>query len=112
MLEELKKSIESRGFDEEMDRVVLNTIYGERDPRLPRKDAFDVYETWLNTSEVSVEEREREGYAAPEQCQQHVIHAIRKGYSALDEISERTCCLPDCTNTPGGPESLMSPLLM
>jgi len=78
MLEELKENIGSRGFEEDADNLILDAIYGERDERLSRNDVFDDYEAWLNTSVASVEEREREGYAAPEQCQQHVIHAIEK----------------------------------
>ena len=104
MLEELKENIDSRGFEEEADNLILDAIYGERDERLSRNDVFDDYGAWLNTAEASVEEREREGYAAPEQCQQNVIRRDRKGDSALEEISERPCCLPDCTNTPGDPE--------
>jgi hypothetical protein len=36
MLEELKKNIESRGFEEETDNLILDAIYGERDERLSR----------------------------------------------------------------------------
>src|SRR5215470_11552958 len=41
MLEDLKKSIESRGFEEDADNLILDAIYGERDARLSWNDVFD-----------------------------------------------------------------------
>jgi hypothetical protein len=76
LLSDLGELLEKEGFDTERDESLLETIYGPRNIRLPRQDLFDTYRTWRYTSLASKEEREREGYATPEQCQNNMIRAI------------------------------------
>ncbi|HEX2713116.1 MAG TPA: hypothetical protein VHM88_13035, partial [Candidatus Acidoferrales bacterium] len=74
LLAELRQGIEEGGFDEERDTAILRQIYGSTNHL--RKTLRDFYWIWFHTSEVSEEERQREGYATPEQCKQNVLHQI------------------------------------
>jgi hypothetical protein len=73
-LAELRQGIEEDGFDPERDAPILKKIYGDLGTDHSRKTLYDAYAIWFGTSRVSEEEREREGYATPEQCKQYVLH--------------------------------------
>ncbi len=75
-LAELRQEIEEAGFNPEQDALTLRTVYGDRDENRLREDLYDLYEAWLETSECSREEREREGYASPAQCRKNILQDI------------------------------------
>ncbi len=74
LLAELRQEIEIHGFEPERDISILGKIYGGRN-RL-RETPYDAYETWHHTSIASEEERQREGYASPEQCKENILREI------------------------------------
>ncbi|HEX2714265.1 MAG TPA: hypothetical protein VHM88_18890 [Candidatus Acidoferrales bacterium] len=74
LLAELRQGIEEGGFDEERDTAILRKIYGSTDHL--RKTLHHFYWRWFHTSDVSEEERQREGYATLEQCKQNVLDLI------------------------------------
>jgi hypothetical protein len=83
LLAELREQVEKDGFNLEYDKVILEKIYGDRDKKRLQEDFYDSYLVWMATSEVSEEERVREGYAPAEQCRKNI----------LQEIDEETRCL-------------------
>jgi hypothetical protein len=78
LLMELGEGIEANGFDEEQDKLYLGHIYGDPDEDQShlRRSLFDDYLTWQRTSKVPEEERARERYATPEQCNLNLLQAI------------------------------------
>ncbi len=76
LLVELRQGIETDGFDPEQDTPILEKICGDRDSTALHETLYDTYLMWLSTRDVPEEEREREGYATPEQCKQNVLHEI------------------------------------
>jgi hypothetical protein len=76
LLAELQSRINDNGFDDELDGVVLQKIYGEpRGPSAPQT-LFDEYTTWATTARMTEEERAREGCATPDECKQYVLEAF------------------------------------
>jgi hypothetical protein len=76
LLAELRQGIEKGGFAPERDTAILRKIYGDRGKGHLRETLYDDYAIWVGTSRVSEEEREREGYATPEQCKRIVLKLI------------------------------------
>jgi hypothetical protein len=76
LLSELRQQIEESGFDQESDNSLLRKIYGTKSGL--RENLYGFYGPWFNTFETSEEEREREGYASPEQCRKNVLDEIDK----------------------------------
>ncbi len=73
MLADLKKRINDRGFTENLDTGVLNLIYGKLDPVQTRKNLYSEYWNCFLTARAPEKEREREGYAKPEECKRRAI---------------------------------------
>ena len=76
LLAELRQGIEIDGFEPERDTSILGKIYGRGGGTHLRESPYDAYETWHGTSNASEEERQREGYASPEQCKENILHEI------------------------------------
>jgi hypothetical protein len=76
LLAELRKRFEGDGFNLEYDKAILEKIYGDHEENRLRDDLYDSYETWMDTSQTSEEERVREGYASPEQCRKNMLQEI------------------------------------
>ena len=74
ILRALRQEIESDGFNKECDTAVLEKIYGSDTDS--RKTLLESYSVWTETAEGSEEERQREGYATPEQCKKEVLSEI------------------------------------
>jgi hypothetical protein len=87
LLCELRQRIESGGFKKERDTAALVTIYGP-DTDL-RKTLRDNYLTWVDTAEAPEEERQREGYATPEQCKKNVLSEIDKEIRRFREYGRK-----------------------
>ncbi len=76
LLAELRQGIEIDGFEPERDTSILGKIYGRGGGIPLRETLYDAYETWHGTSNASEEERQREGYASPEQCKENILSEI------------------------------------
>ncbi len=76
LLAELRQGIEIHGFEPERDTSILGKIYGRGGGIHLRETLYDAYETWHGTSNASEEERQREGYASPEQCKENILREI------------------------------------
>jgi hypothetical protein len=68
------QGIETSGFQKERDTSILETIYGT--DTYGRHALGEEYSTWLGTAEAPEQEREREGYATPDECKQNVLDGI------------------------------------
>ena len=74
LLRDLQNGIKSRGFSKDSDFSILAIIYG---PNLSLHGTLlSRYSVWLNTSTVPEEERQRNGYATPEECKNRVLSEI------------------------------------
>lgn len=89
LLDELAHGIKANGFDEEQDGSLLRTIYGDRDMPHYRPTLYDEYLALLDTSRVTEEERERKGYATPEQCKQKALRTIDAEFIRLKEDQKK-----------------------
>jgi hypothetical protein len=78
LLSELRERVKKNGLDLENDSLLLEKIYGERHNVRLHEDLYDSYGQLFNTFETPEEEREREGYASPEQCRKNVLDEIGK----------------------------------
>jgi len=76
LLADLRKQVEDGDFNQDRDLPILEIIYGDRDGNRLREDLYDSYESWLETSQCSKEERECEGYASPAQSRKNFLHDI------------------------------------
>jgi hypothetical protein len=76
LLAELRSRINDNGFDDELDGVVLQTIYGEPSGLYAPQTLFDEYTAWASTARMTEEERAREGCATPDECKQCVLDAF------------------------------------
>ena len=76
LLVELREQVERDGFSLAYNEEILEKIYGDREDNRLQEDLYDSYLAWMGTSKVSEEEREREGYASPEQCRKNVLQEI------------------------------------
>jgi hypothetical protein len=74
LLIELQREIKADGFDRERDTEIFEKIYGSKDHL--RATVQDNYSDWVDTAELSEEERHREGCATPEECKQEILHDI------------------------------------
>jgi hypothetical protein len=74
LLNELRKGIED-DFDEDRDAAILEQLYGPDDEE-HSETLFESYMSWHATAQVSEEERQREGYATPEQCKRNILDTI------------------------------------
>jgi hypothetical protein len=89
LLAELRQGIAERGFNQERDWEILTQLYGNRDEESVQETFFDTYEVWRCTSEVSEEERERKGYATPEECKEDVLGEIDHEVHRLKAYKKR-----------------------
>ena len=80
MLAELKESIEEKGFDLESDKEILDKLYKNGDGQ---KTLFDSYAIWLNTSLTPEDERQREGYATPEESKENFLEELNQEIKRL-----------------------------
>jgi len=110
-LAELRQKIEEVGFDSQQDVFALAKVYGDRDEKRLYEDLYDSYETWLETSECSREERECDGLASPAQCRKNFLQEINEEIRRLKRDQEartsiqttRTELETVCRNVPDGP---------
>jgi hypothetical protein len=89
LLTELEQGIDTNGFDEELDCLLLRTIYGDPSRRHVRLTLQDKYSSWLDTARVDEEERAREGYATPENCKQNVLLLIKSEIVSLKQDQKK-----------------------
>jgi hypothetical protein len=87
LLSQLRGRIEENGFDQESDNSLLCKIYGTENGL--RENLYDSYGQWFNTFETPAEEREREGYASPEQCRKNVVDEIGKEIRRLKDYQRK-----------------------
>jgi hypothetical protein len=76
LLADLRQGLETDGFNETWDTSILEKIYGDNDRSHCAETLYHDYIIWSKTAVASEEERQREGYAAPEQCKQNMLHCI------------------------------------
>jgi hypothetical protein len=88
LLAELREQIEKDGLNPENDKTILETIYGDREENRLREDLYDSYAIWLDTSQVSEEERLRKRCLSPEQCRKKVLRGIDKEIRRLERYRE------------------------
>ena len=75
LLCELRQEIRSSGLEKERDTSILRKIYGS-DEHL-RENLRESYLLWVAAAEAPEEERQREGFATPEQCKENVLSEIQ-----------------------------------
>lgn len=80
LLAELKESIDENGFDLESDKVILAKLYGSTEDQ---KTLLHSYAIWLNTSLTPEEERQREGYATPQESKDNFLHELNQEIKRL-----------------------------
>jgi hypothetical protein len=85
LLVELREGIKTNGFDQEVDGLLLKTIYGDPDKPHFRWMLNDTYSTYLDTARVTKEEKGREGYPTPEECKQIVLREITAEITKLTQ---------------------------
>jgi hypothetical protein len=90
LLAALQEQIEESGLNQESNSEVLEKIYGDRMHGRLGEDVYDSYKLWVITSECSEEEREREGFASPEQCRKHIIDEIKKEILRLKAYQKKS----------------------
>ena len=111
LLFQLRRQINEHGFNSELDRPILEIIYGGRGGNYLREDLYDSYEIWLQTSRVSEEDRLREGCASPVHCRMKTLSVIDKEIIRLSRDQQarasvrtaRTQLEVACRNVPDGP---------
>ncbi len=111
LLFQLRKHIKEHGFNLELDKRILEKIYGDRCESRLCEDLYDSYESWLATSEAPEEERLREGYSLPAQCRRNILRVIdeeivrlRRNQEARASVqTARTQLEIMCRNIPDSP---------
>jgi len=86
LLVELQNGIRSGGFSEKRDYSILAIIYGANLDL--RGTLINRYSVWLNTSRVPEEERQRQGYATPERCEEQMLSEIDAEIRRLRDYRE------------------------
>ncbi len=86
LLDELKKDIETNGFNSEPDEEILTKLYGNSDHWT--ETLFDAYRLWCRTAESSDEEREQNGYASVEQCKTNVLEELKSQIRYLNQYKK------------------------
>jgi hypothetical protein len=110
LLFRVRKQIWEHGFNLELDKPILEKIYGHRGANRLREDLYDSYEIWLQTSQASEEDRLREGYASPAHCRINILLIIDKEIIRLSHDQQarasvrtaRTQLEIVCRNVPDG----------
>jgi hypothetical protein len=74
LLLDLEQKLKSRGFNQDNDRVILNTIYGTG--AYSSASLRNRYFELLITSELPEEERQRRNYMTPERCKDRMLSDI------------------------------------
>lgn len=74
LLKNLRENIESEGFNEKSNTAILKVIYplAKDGP----ETLFQTYLAYAHTASVSEEERQRRGYATPEECKKRILSEI------------------------------------
>ena len=97
LLRELRQAIKSSGFEKERDSSLLDKFYGS-DESL-REDLRESYDLWVAPAETPEEERQREGYATPEECKNNVLSEVEAEIGRLQKYQrERTAVESERTN--------------
>jgi len=78
LLFQLRRHVKEHGFNLEFDKRILEKIYGDHREQRLREDLYDSYEIWQQTSQTPEEERLRDGYALPMECQRNFLQLIEK----------------------------------
>jgi PHD/YefM family antitoxin component YafN of YafNO toxin-antitoxin module len=91
LLAELQRRIKDDGFDREQDAEILDELYGDKGHL--RETPRDSYSQWVGTAEVSEEERQREGYATPEECKQNVLDDIQTEIDRLKKYQRTSAAI-------------------
>jgi hypothetical protein len=81
LLAELKENIVENGFDLESDKVILAKLY--RDGEEGQNTLLNSYAIWLNTSLTPEDERQREGYATPEESKHNFLDELKQEIKRL-----------------------------
>jgi hypothetical protein len=96
LLAELRRGIQTTGFQQERDTAILEKIYGAG--TYSRSRLQHEYTVWFDTARASEEERVREGYATPEQCKQNVLDEIRDEIRRLKNRHKKIASLDSQQN--------------
>jgi hypothetical protein len=85
LLARLKERIDKNGFDLESDKVILAKVYGtDKD----QKTLFYSYAAWLSTSLCPEDERQREGYATPEESKDNFLDELNQEIKRLGRFQK------------------------
>jgi hypothetical protein len=88
LLEELKESLDHKGFNEEFDKTILTKLYGsyegQEEKERWQKTLFDSYLAWLNASKCSDQEREQNGCASPQKCKENSLGDVNEEIRRLE----------------------------
>ncbi len=87
LLFQLRRHVKEHGFNLEFDKRILEKIYGDHREQRLREDLYDSYEIWQQTSQTPEEERLRDGYALPMECQRNFLQLIEKEIVRLRHLS-------------------------
>jgi|SRR5665213_3301903 len=89
LLVELRRGIETNGFDKERDRLVLKRIYGESSNPHLQDTLNDEYSFWLKAAQAAKEQKESEEYYTRAECQKIVLRVIGAEIKWLKEYLEQ-----------------------
>ena len=90
LLAEFRKGIETEGFQQKRDSSIFEKIYGLYGISVYSRGRLQKdYSMWSDTALASEEEREREGYATPEDCKLNVLDAIDAEIQRLKTLHKR-----------------------
>jgi hypothetical protein len=89
LLIELWQRIETDGLDEPRDKPDLETIYGDARRLHLRPTFYDWYTRWFLTAKLPESERQKRGYATPEQCKDATLEAITDEITRLKRYQKR-----------------------
>jgi len=84
LLKELSEEMEDDGFDPKSDSQIFAKLYGEPSQEKWQKTLFDSYETWYATAKCSEDERQKHGYATPEQCKKSFLEELDEEIKRLE----------------------------
>jgi hypothetical protein len=89
LLEELKGSIQERGFSLELDKIPLAKLYGDYDGENSFQTLFRSYLLWCSVASISPEERQQEGLPPPDKCKDVFLGEVKQEIKRLRQYEKK-----------------------
>jgi hypothetical protein len=86
LLDQLRSTIEARGFERKLDAEILMGLYGRHERWA--ETLLDSYVKWCRTAEYSDHEREEGGFASAEQCKRIFLETVRTEIKHLNRYEK------------------------